>query len=739
MPRFYALLLPIFFSVQPDVSAITKTWIGADGANWNGAANWDPAGTPTAADDAVISGFAGTIVMNSNAFIRSLQVINGSDVQFAGSTAARRMTISCAGCSSGIENGSAATYTGIAGAGACDLYFSQSPVFTVDGTLTFTGGGTSDLVATNASVTVNGSLLFSGTGGSRLVCTNGVTVINGEIVYSGGGTTSGANQSNLFIQDNGIYEIAKNGANVPNASWSGNATLKITGMTDNDPTFINNAVLGNLYWDCPGQVVPAVLNVNLTMSRLDIYDTGAGEIQVSAQNGTGQMRTWIVNGDYTQSGGTVNLSSGNNGSGKIIFKGGNFYGSKTLTETSSSGRGILEFDGGLPQTAYFGTLQNTVDVVINTADKVLLNTQLIMNPQTTLYLQSGKLITSAQNLLTISAGATVVGGSIVSHVIGPVRKAGNTAFTFPVGKGTTYAPLAITAPAAVTDTFTAEYFDEPYPNTSSVLPPLVRVSKMEYWQLERTSGAGPVQVSLYWVDGSASGINDLPSLTVARFDGTDWSDSGGLASGSVSSGSVQSDPTSEFDLFTFGARLPAFNPLPVELTGFSATPVRNRVLLKWTTATEKNNAWFSVERSADAQVFQEIGRLPGAGNSTVPHQYTFTDERPLTGANYYRLRQTDIDGAFSFSPVRLATLGAAGSLLLYPSLVRDLLQIRLDAPAATPVQWFAFDASGRLVAAGKQEEGTTAWEIPVDKLPGGTYLLHVETGRERYAERFVKR
>ncbi|MCK6692605.1 MAG: T9SS type A sorting domain-containing protein, partial [Thermoanaerobaculia bacterium] len=596
----------------------------------------------------------------------------------------------------------------------------------------------SDLVAANASVAINGSLVFSGTGNSRLVCTNGMTAINGQIVYSGGGTTSGANQSNLFIQDNGIYEIARNGSNVPIATWSGNATLKITGMTDNDPAFPNNAVLGNLYWDCPNQTVPAVVNVNLTMSRVDIYDTGTGEIQVSAQNGASQMRTWIVNGDYTQSGGTVNLSSGNNGSGKIIFKGGNFYGSKTLTETSTTGKGILEFDGGLPQTAYFGTLQNTVDVVINTADKVLLNTRLTMNPQTTLTLLSGNLVTSAQNLLTISAGATVIGGSVASHVSGPMRKAGNTAFTFPIGKGTTYAPMAITAPAAVTDTFTAEYFDEPYTNTSNVLPPLVRVSKTEYWQLERTSGTGPVQVTLHWTDGSASGINDLPSLTVARFDGADWTDRGGVASGSAVTGSVQSDPTSQFDWFTFGAKLPAFNPLPVELSSFSATPIRDRVLLNWTTATEKNNAWFVVERSFNGLEYTGIGRVPGAGASNVPRQYTFTDEHPLSGPNYYRLRQTDYDGSFSHSPVRLATVGAADRLLLYPSPARDVLYIRQGAPAATALQWHIFDETGRLLATGTQEAGVLTWEVPVGQLTGGTYLLRVEMDREQLTEWFVK-
>jgi hypothetical protein len=742
MPKSYALLLGGLLFITLNTYGVTRTWIGADGDNWNNIASWAPAGVPTAADDVVISGFYGTIVINTssaNTFVQSLNIINGSDVIFAGNTSGRRMTISCAGCSSGIESGSAATFSGIAGSSACDLFFSQSPAFTVDGTLTFSGGGNSDLIAANASIVVQGSLVFSGAGSSRLVCTGGITVVNGAIVYAGGGSTLSANPSNLIVNDNAVYEIAKNGTNVPNANWSNSSTLKITGMTNDDPAFTNNAILGNLIWDCPGQVAPAVLNVNLSFNRVDIFDTGTSEIRVSAQSGAGQMRTWVINGDYTQSGGIVNLSSGNNGSGKINFKGGSFYASQTLTETSANGKGILEFSGSQAQSAYFGTLENTVDIIINMGDEVILNTRLTINAQSTLNLVSGRLITSAQNLLTISAGGNVLGGSLASHVIGPIRKAGNTAFVFPTGKNTTYAPIAISAPPAVTDTFTAEYFDDPFPNTTSYLPPLVRVSQLEHWQLVRSSGAGPVQVTLYWQDGNASGINDLSSLTVARFDGSDWINAGGTASGIVATGNIQSDITSVFDWFTFGAKQSAFNPLPVELTAFNAVSARTEVVLNWTTATEKNNAWFAIERSEDGRLFDEIGRTPGAGNSSTPRHYIFTDKYPLAGLNYYRLRQLDDDGGFSFSPVRAATIGNAGRLRLYPSPVTDLLHIRWNADHGTSAQWYIFDVAGRLTLSGTQDAGAQDWEIPVGQLPGGTYILTVETGQEKVRERFVKK
>jgi hypothetical protein len=91
--------------------------------------------------------------------------------------------------------------------------------------------------------------------------------------------------------------------------------------------------------------------------------------------------------------------------------------------------------------------------------------------------------------------------------------------------------------------------------------------------------------------------------------------------------------------------------LPIELLSFDATPVNNQVKTYWTTATEINNDYFTVERSKDAIHFEKVGVVQGAGNSNQILDYELYDDDPLSGVSYYRLKQTDFDGKFSFSNI----------------------------------------------------------------------------------------
>ncbi|MEO1259008.1 MAG: T9SS type A sorting domain-containing protein [Bacteroidota bacterium] len=91
--------------------------------------------------------------------------------------------------------------------------------------------------------------------------------------------------------------------------------------------------------------------------------------------------------------------------------------------------------------------------------------------------------------------------------------------------------------------------------------------------------------------------------------------------------------------------------LPVELTDFKAEKEDDHVLLNWQTLSELNNRGFFVERSADGWSWGEIGFVEGRGNSSGKNNYLFKDENPLQSMNYYRLRQVDIDGHFSFSKI----------------------------------------------------------------------------------------
>lgn len=89
--------------------------------------------------------------------------------------------------------------------------------------------------------------------------------------------------------------------------------------------------------------------------------------------------------------------------------------------------------------------------------------------------------------------------------------------------------------------------------------------------------------------------------------------------------------------------------VPVEWLSFEGEQQQNTIALRWSTASEKNNARFVVEHSRDAQAFTAIGSVPGQNTAVPVHQYGFTDKHPLPGYNYYRIRQEDVDGQFSVS------------------------------------------------------------------------------------------
>jgi hypothetical protein len=97
----------------------------------------------------------------------------------------------------------------------------------------------------------------------------------------------------------------------------------------------------------------------------------------------------------------------------------------------------------------------------------------------------------------------------------------------------------------------------------------------------------------------------------------------------------------------------AYNaPLPVTYKEFTARKEATTDVLDWTTGSEENNKQFNVERSANGEEFTKIGTVASKapnGTSQIDINYTFVDEKPMTGHNYYRLAQEDIDGKISYS------------------------------------------------------------------------------------------
>lgn len=117
-------------------------------------------------------------------------------------------------------------------------------------------------------------------------------------------------------------------------------------------------------------------------------------------------------------------------------------------------------------------------------------------------------------------------------------------------------------------------------------------------------------------------------------------------------------------------------PLPVQLTSFTAETIGNGARLRWATASEKDNDHFDVEASTDGRAFARVGQVAGHGSTALPQQYTFTDEnlaRYATALVYYRLRQVDGDGTSTFSQIRTVAVATGGKpvLVLYPTVATD--------------------------------------------------------------------
>ncbi|MBL0912243.1 MAG: T9SS type A sorting domain-containing protein [Bacteroidia bacterium] len=172
--------------------------------------------------------------------------------------------------------------------------------------------------------------------------------------------------------------------------------------------------------------------------------------------------------------------------------------------------------------------------------------------------------------------------------------------------------------------------------------------------------------------------------------------------------------------FTFAYR--TMVPLPVELLSFDALPdaARRLVNLQWQTASEVNNAYFTIERSANNSNWSLLGTVTGAGNSNQPLQYTLQDVFPLSGVSYYRLSQTDLDGTTEIKGVRSVLFGAADSLRIYPNPAED--HLFLEAENVDHLE--LFDVSGKLCQV-RAQQNYDRWTIPVGSLARGVYYLKI--------------
>ena len=159
--------------------------------------------------------------------------------------------------------------------------------------------------------------------------------------------------------------------------------------------------------------------------------------------------------------------------------------------------------------------------------------------------------------------------------------------------------------------------------------------------------------------------------------------------------------------------------IPVELVNFSVKADKNDAVLSWTTASEKDNAYFAVERRMDGQEFTEIGRVKGNGTTAQTMRYVFTDKDLASGIFYYRLRQVDGNGTAKYTAIQSVKIqNGLKTISIYPNPTTDLIFVQ---NASTIEAGVLTDNLGRVVQSFK----IVPQQISLSDLSAGIYFLKI--------------
>ncbi len=191
-------------------------------------------------------------------------------------------------------------------------------------------------------------------------------------------------------------------------------------------------------------------------------------------------------------------------------------------------------------------------------------------------------------------------------------------------------------------------------------------------------------------------------------------------------------------LYTIATTNKSESPLPILLHSFDARNTDMGILLEWATAAEINNEKFSVERSVDALTFNSITTLKGAGNSRTTMYYQYLDSRAPEGLNYYRLKQTDFDGTYSYSPTILVSNQLPQKLVISQNPNTDgTLTLRRSEEIEAEVM--IFDLFGKNVLTRKLRNTEIYTQLSIAGLPPGIYLLEYRSNKRLERKKLVVR
>jgi hypothetical protein len=272
-------------------------------------------------------------------------------------------------------------------------------------------------------------------------------------------------------------------------------------------------------------------------------------------------------------------------------------------------------------------------------------------------------------------------------------------------------------------------------------------------EFNNTNGA--YNVTLYYTEAEINGWmaatgNLIGDLEIAKIAGTldanflandtPWeSDTAPIVSSLGSNYAIQASFATGFSSFGIANTEMWENPLPVELTSFTAKLENDEVKLAWQTTSERNSDYFQIEFSRDGTHFENIGRVQSGGESSELRDYSFIHRSPLLGLNFYRLKAIDFDGAFEYSKVKFVEHKVSDFRVsnVYPNPATDHVTVNYSSSVEnTIVQVIGLD--GKLIMEQKaQNTGQTT--LQVGELKRGIYFIRVSDGFRSDVKKIILR
>ncbi len=280
--------------------------------------------------------------------------------------------------------------------------------------------------------------------------------------------------------------------------------------------------------------------------------------------------------------------------------------------------------------------------------------------------------------------------------------------------------------------------------SSTEMPTGIKSRFDREWKITNTNFSDAFHLEFEWDSAGSFDINDVRLLVDSDGDFSNALVFGPADGLTFSVGSIIVEgittahvPMNTTSYVTLGS-VSLGTTLPIELVGFEADVVEEgrSVKLEWSTASEDDNDYFTIERSPDNVQWDPIIMLPGAGDSNELLDYQAYDDAPLYGLSYYRLKQTDFDGQYSHSDIRQVTIGDFDeTLTVYPNPTGDVLYVKGNPEDLAALQ--ILNITGQVVRDRVPAilKSATQLQVDVSALEAGIYTLRTASG----AVNFIKR